>query len=61
MACYGDSFTFVYVHDVRTSQETPIGLHVLTGIITTIIITGTTALCELWPSSGFLNNLIFTV
>jgi hypothetical protein len=26
-----------------------------------IIITGTTALHELWPSSGFLNNLIFTV
>jgi hypothetical protein len=25
------------------------------------IITGTTALCELWPSSGFLNNLVFTV
>jgi hypothetical protein len=23
--------------------------------------TGTTALCEPWPSSGFLNNLIFTV
>jgi hypothetical protein len=22
MACYGDSFTFLYVHDVRTSQET---------------------------------------
>jgi hypothetical protein len=21
--CYGDNFTFVYVDDVRTSQETP--------------------------------------
>jgi hypothetical protein len=26
-----------------------------------IIITGTTDLYEPWPSSGFLNNLIFTV
>jgi hypothetical protein len=26
-----------------------------------IITTGTTALCEPRPSSGFLNNLIFTV
>jgi hypothetical protein len=26
-----------------------------------IITTGTTALCEPWPSSGFLNNLIFTL
>jgi hypothetical protein len=26
-----------------------------------VIITGTTALCEPWPSSGFLNNWIFTV
>jgi hypothetical protein len=25
-------------------------------IIIVIIITGTTALCEPWPSSGFLNN-----
>jgi hypothetical protein len=30
-------------------------------ILIIIIITGTTALCEPWPSSGFLNNLIFTV
>jgi hypothetical protein len=30
-------------------------------IIIIIIITGTTALCEPWPSSGFLNNLIFTL
>jgi hypothetical protein len=30
-------------------------------IIIIIIITGTTALCEPWSSSGFLNNLIFTV
>jgi hypothetical protein len=30
-------------------------------IIIIIITTGTTALCEPWPSSGFLNNLIFTV
>jgi hypothetical protein len=29
-------------------------------IIIIIIITGTTALCEPWPSSRFLNNLIFT-
>jgi hypothetical protein len=28
-------------------------------IIIIIIITGTTALCEPWPSSGFMNNLIF--
>jgi hypothetical protein len=26
-----------------------------------VIITGTTALCEPWPSSGYLKNLIFTV
>jgi hypothetical protein len=26
-----------------------------------ISITGTTALCGPWPSSGFLNNLIFSV
>jgi hypothetical protein len=26
-----------------------------------IIIIGMTTLCEAWPSSGFLNNLIFTV
>jgi hypothetical protein len=25
--CYGDSFTFLYVDDVRTSEETPMGLH----------------------------------
>jgi hypothetical protein len=24
-ACYGDSFTFLYVDDVRTSQETTYG------------------------------------
>jgi hypothetical protein len=30
-------------------------------IIIIIIITGTTALCEPWPTPGFLNNLIFTV
>jgi hypothetical protein len=30
-------------------------------IIIITIITGTTALCEPWPSSGFLNNLIYTV
>jgi hypothetical protein len=29
--------------------------------IIVIIITGTTALCEPWPSSGFLYNLIFRV
>jgi hypothetical protein len=26
-----------------------------------ILITGTTVLCEPWPSPGFLNNIIFTV
>jgi hypothetical protein len=26
-ACYRDSFTFLYVDDVRTSQETRTGLH----------------------------------
>jgi hypothetical protein len=26
-ACYGHSFTLLYVDDVRTSQETPMGLH----------------------------------
>jgi hypothetical protein len=30
-------------------------------LLTNMIITGTTALCEPWPSSGFLNKLIFTV
>jgi hypothetical protein len=30
-------------------------------IITTTTTNCTTALCEPWPSSGFLNNLIFTV
>jgi hypothetical protein len=30
-------------------------------IIIIIIITGTTALCEPWPSSGYPNNLIVTV
>jgi hypothetical protein len=33
--------------------------HLLVCII--IIITGMTALCEPWPSPGFLNNLIFAV
>jgi hypothetical protein len=32
-----------------------------TFIIIIIIITGRTALCEPWPPSGFLNNLIFMV
>jgi hypothetical protein len=27
MACYRDSFTFLYVGDNRTSQETHMGLH----------------------------------
>jgi hypothetical protein len=27
MACYGDSFTFLYVGDVRTLQETPMDPH----------------------------------
>jgi hypothetical protein len=26
-ACYGDSFTLIYVDYVRTSEETPMGLH----------------------------------
>jgi hypothetical protein len=26
-ACYGDCFTFIYVDEVRTSQETTMGLH----------------------------------
>jgi hypothetical protein len=29
-ACYGDSFTFLHA-DIRTSQETPVGLHGLLG------------------------------
>jgi hypothetical protein len=28
-ACYRDSFTFLYVDDVRTSQETRMDLHFL--------------------------------
>jgi hypothetical protein len=36
-------------------------LFIIIIIIIIIIITGTTALCEPWPSSGFLNSLIFTV
>jgi hypothetical protein len=36
-------------------------LYKLRVFIIIIIITGTTALCDPWPSSGFLNNLIFTV
>jgi hypothetical protein len=31
MACYGNSFTFLYVDDVRTSQETPMDLHACYG------------------------------
>jgi hypothetical protein len=27
VGCYGDSFTFVYVADVRTSQETRVGCY----------------------------------
>jgi hypothetical protein len=26
-ACYEDSFIVLYVDDIRTSQETPMGLH----------------------------------
>jgi hypothetical protein len=35
--------------------------HIIIIIIIIIITTGTTALCEPWPSSGFLNNLMFPV
>jgi hypothetical protein len=27
MACYRDSFTFLYIDDIRTSQETCTGIH----------------------------------
>jgi hypothetical protein len=44
----------------RTIQEDDIKVIIII-IIIIIIITGTTALFESWPSSGFLNNLIFTL
>jgi hypothetical protein len=36
-------------------------LHAAIHVYSIIIITGMTALCEPWPSSGFLNNFIFMV
>jgi hypothetical protein len=42
-------------------QRSPVRIVIVIIIIIIIIITGTTALYEPWPSSGFLNNLIFTV